>query len=58
MNRFKDALDELQKRSDVKDLTKLLPTVPGDAGAADKDADPEFGLPYSSEPRPIVEPWK
>ena len=57
MNRFRETMDELRKRSNVKDLKQLLPPMQ-DEDAFAASADPEFGLPYSSEPPPIVEPWK
>lgn len=59
MNRFKEALDELRNRPDAKDLAKLLPTFPDrvDTKGVSADDEPEFHLPYSSDPVSTVEPW-
>lgn len=65
MNKFKDTLDSLRKRPESQEVLGVLPTMPKGVQnpkegctEAEVGKDPEFGLPYSSDPVPIVEPWR
>jgi hypothetical protein len=62
MNRFKDTLDELRQRPEGKQVEDLLPELPNVVDplvpTAPEGSNGNFKLPYSSDPKPIVEPWK
>lgn len=61
MNRFKDTLDELRQRpagKQVEDLLPEMPKVPDPLAPIAPEGNGTFKLPYSSDPTPIVEPWK
>lgn len=62
MNRFKEALDELRQRPEGKQAEDLLQQTPDVANPlapiAPEGSNGNFKLPYSSDPKPIVEPWK
>lgn len=62
MNRFKETLDELRQRPASKHIDELLPELPKIADPlvpmAPEGSNGGFKLPYSSDPPPIVEPWK
>ena len=62
MNRFKETLDELRQRPEGKQIAELLPEFPkpidSSAPNAPEGSNGAFRLPYSSDPKPIVEPWK
>jgi hypothetical protein len=63
MNRFKETLDELRQRPAGKQLVEILSELPKGAEQPVAPSAPEgsngsFRLPYSSDPKPIVEPWK
>lgn len=62
MNRFKDTLDELRQRRRCKQIDEMLLNLPKItdllAPTVAEESNGGFKLPYSSDPTPIVEPWK
>lgn len=62
MNRFKDTLDALRQRPVAKQSEELLPELPKIADprvpSVPEGSNGSFKLPYSSDPEPIVKPWK
>jgi hypothetical protein len=56
MNRFKELIDDLSKRSDV--LVKDIAPERDDAAPPAPAKEPRWRLPYSSDPVPFGEPWE
>lgn len=61
MNRFRELMDDVRQRARANDATRHLvgevETVEPQAEKAD-DKEPDFRMPYSSDPQPLEEPWK
>ena len=59
MNRFTDLVKALKERASGDErLKKLLPELDAlDPAPREETPEQAFRLPYSSEPKPIEEPW-
>jgi hypothetical protein len=53
MNRFKEILDDLARRAEAEKMPQ-----PEGRPEAEDAVEPALRLPYSSDPKPIEEPWK
>jgi hypothetical protein len=61
MNKFHDMMEKIRKRADddrqLKDLLAELDEIDRLADGGPKE-EAKYRLPYSSDPKPIEEPWK